>query len=67
MIELVFTACLATMPDHCRERSLLFTDITVAICTVQSQPVLAEWVSEHPQWRISRWACRVRDTARARI
>lgn len=67
MIELIFMACLATMPDHCRERSLLFSDITVGICTMQSQAVLADWSSRHPGWRISRWACRPHDTAQARI
>ncbi|MBU3031839.1 hypothetical protein [Paracoccus marinaquae] len=67
MIELIFTACLAAMPEHCRERTLLYTDITVNICMAQSQPVLAGWASDHPNWRIRTWTCRVQDPTQARI
>lgn len=67
MIELVFTTCLVLMPEHCRERSLLFADITVGICTTQSQPVLARWAMDHQDWQITRWACVVHDPAQTKI
>lgn len=67
MIELIFTVCLTVTPEHCRDRSLLFTDITVETCTTQSQPVLARWISDHPDWRLRTWTCRAHNPQEARI
>lgn len=67
MIELIFTACLAVSPDTCRERSLLFSDVSLGICMTQSQPVLAKWASDHPGWQIEKWACRPHQPGQARI
>lgn len=67
MIELLFTACLAMAPETCRERTLLFSDISLGVCTAQSQPILAKWVSDHPGWRITGWTCRPHQTGQADI
>jgi len=63
MIELLFVACLSTAPDTCRERSLLYTDITPMTCAMGAQPELAKWVATHPNWTISRWKCQQVQTA----
>ena len=57
MIELVFVACLAGSPDECRERSLVFTDVTPLQCLMGAQLKLAKWVETHPNERIRSWRC----------
>lgn len=57
MIELLFVACLADAPDQCRERSLVFVDVTPMQCVVGAQPELARWVETHPNLRIRSWRC----------
>lgn len=58
MIELLFVACLATAPDECRERSLVFTDISPMQCLMGAQPELAKWSATHPNLQIKSWRCR---------
>ncbi|MCV3274046.1 hypothetical protein [Roseobacter sinensis] len=58
MIELLFVACLATAPDECRERSLVFTDISPMQCLMGAQPELAKWSASHPNFDIKSWRCR---------
>lgn len=58
MIELLFVACLATSPDDCSERSLLFTNISPMVCMMGAQPELAKWVASHPKFRIQSWRCK---------
>ena len=59
MIELLFVACLATTPDECRERSLVFTDITPMQCMMGAQPELAKWSASHPDMEITSWRCQL--------
>jgi hypothetical protein len=58
MIELLFVACLASAPEDCRERSLVFSDITPMQCLMGAQPELAKWTASHPQMEIRSWRCR---------
>jgi len=58
MIELLFVACLASSPTDCRQRSMLFTDVTPMQCLMGAQPELAKWASTHPKYRIQSWRCR---------
>ena len=67
MIELVFVACLVTVPDRCEEKALQFLDVTPMACMMGAQPQLAQWVEQHPKWRIARWSCRTVDQREARI
>lgn len=59
MIELVFTACLASSPAVCEERSLTFIDVSPMTCMMGAQPQLAKWVESHPKWKVSGWKCRM--------
>ncbi len=59
MIELLFVACLATSPENCRERSLVFTDVTPMQCLMSAQPELAKWNDSHPNEMIKSWRCRM--------
>ena len=58
MIELLFVACLATAPDNCRDRSLVFQDVTQMQCLMGAQPELAKWVAQHPNQQIKSWRCK---------
>ncbi len=58
MIELLFVACVVTAPEDCRERGLLFTDITPTQCAMGAQPELAKWSNTHPNMQIKSWRCR---------
>jgi hypothetical protein len=59
MIELLFVVCLASAPDDCRERSLVFTDVTPMQCLMGAQPELAKWSNSHPNETIKSWRCRM--------
>ncbi|MEQ8255734.1 MAG: hypothetical protein RLO38_02050 [Roseovarius confluentis] len=59
MIELVFVTCLLLQPAECRERELIFYDVTLMSCTMGAQPVLARWSAENPGWQVNRWTCRM--------
>ena len=68
MIVLAFVACLETVPDSCREFNLVFAeDMSPRVCTMQAQPMLAEWAATHPKWRIGRWRCTRAEDAGHRI
>lgn len=58
MIELIFVVCLAASPTSCEDKAMQFPDINVMTCTLGAQPQLAQWVNEHPGWRVQRWTCR---------
>lgn len=60
MIELFFTACLATKLPICKPVSLTFDgeSVTPMQCMVGSQAKLAEWSAANPKWRVTRWGCR---------
>ncbi len=57
MIELVFLACLAAAPEDCEDRTLQFVDMSMMACVMSAQPLLAQWVNEHPGWVVRRWTC----------
>ncbi|SDX90598.1 hypothetical protein [Citreimonas salinaria] len=62
MVELLFVTCMAGGPatsEHCRERSLVFTEATPTTCMMHAQPHLAEWVVNHAGHRIQSWTCQV--------
>ncbi len=67
MIELAFVACIATEPDTCRNKSLLYMDVPVMACLMQGQAQLASWTEQHPGWEIKSWRCQVHDTRTAEI
>ncbi|WP_417211227.1 hypothetical protein [Antarctobacter sp.] len=61
MIELLFVTCIAAatpQSESCRERSLVFTDVTPMMCLLGAQPQLAKWVQDHPGQRVKSWKCK---------
>jgi hypothetical protein len=58
LIDLILLACTVAAPGACREYHLLIQSAgSPRTCTMQAQPVLAQWVAEHPTLRIARWHC----------
>jgi len=57
MIELVFTACLILSPKQCETRTLSYEDLSMFTCQMGGQAMLAQWVTQNPKWRITRWRC----------
>ena len=60
MIELVFVTCSLLAGNTCREQSMTFSTEAVSLmqCTAFAQPILAQWVAEHPNWTApKRWTC----------
>lgn len=57
-MSLVFTVCLETDPADCKTREMrIFEPITPMACMMGAPAELARWRSEHPNYRIARWAC----------
>jgi hypothetical protein len=58
LVDLVLVACTLVSPGACREYHLMFqTSGSLRSCTMQAQPYLAQWVGEHPNFRVARWHC----------
>lgn len=68
MIELLFVTCLQANMEHCRTRSVLFTDdVGLMTCMIHAQTHLARWAEDHPQESVSHWKCRYLNLAEKRL
>ena len=56
MVQLVLVFCLSASPSDCREERPMM-DLTMTGCMVQGQQIASGWLSEHPNWSLSRWRC----------
>jgi hypothetical protein len=56
MVALLLTVCLQADATVCREERIDFNGSSTA-CVVDSQPIVAEWGHDHPEWRIASWKC----------
>lgn len=63
MIELILTVCLATDSATCKVVRLPYVNegqlVTPYSCAMGAMPEIAKWSEEHPQWKVTRWACGV--------
>jgi hypothetical protein len=58
LVDLIFIACSLASPTSCHEQHLLFqSQGSLKACVMQAQPYLAQWVGEHPGFRIARYHC----------
>jgi hypothetical protein len=58
LVDLILLACSLTNTSECREYHILFeTGGSLQSCMMQAQPYLAQWVGEHPNYRVARWRC----------
>ena len=59
--------CLATSPMECREERPVVDVNSVMACMTQGQIVAAQWLSQHPSFRLSRWRCEANVPRQERI
>ena len=58
LIDLILLACSLANPTACHEYHVLFESAgSLQSCTMRAQPYLAQWVGEHPNYRVARWHC----------
>jgi hypothetical protein len=58
LVDLILLACSLTNTSDCHEYHILFeTGGSLQSCMMQAQPYLAQWVGEHPNYRVARWRC----------
>jgi hypothetical protein len=57
MTALILIVCLSTTPDVCREERPPVDAENPMACMVQGQQIAAQWLEEHPKWRLSAWRC----------
>jgi len=58
LVDLIVLACTLATPATCREYHLTFQSAgSLRSCVMQAQPYLAQWVGEHPNFRVARWRC----------
>ncbi len=56
---ILLSVCLIASPGTCREERMPWSieDVNYFGCFAHSQEVVAQWQTEHPQWRVARWKC----------
>ena len=59
MVTLVLVVCLSLSPTSCHEETPPVDVASPMACLVQGQQIAAEWVEEHPKWRINGWRCKI--------
>jgi hypothetical protein len=60
MIQLVLIYCLVANPASCVEARPAFEQpLTPMSCMMNAQMVAQQYVTTHPEWRLSSWRCEV--------
>jgi hypothetical protein len=58
LVDLILLACSLVNPGACHEQHLLLQSAgSLHSCMMQAQPYLAQWVGDHPGYRVARWRC----------
>jgi hypothetical protein len=60
VVQLALVYCLTANPTACIEKRPLIEDLVgLSACMVAAQPIAAEFVNEHPAYRLVRWRCEI--------
>lgn len=58
MLSIIISACLANDPNVCRDyRISVDESLDTQQCVMYAPPHFAQWIEEHPGWKIRRWRC----------
>jgi hypothetical protein len=57
MITLVLIVCLSGTPGACHEETPPVDLESPMACLIQGQQIGAQWIEEHPKWRLGGWRC----------
>lgn len=61
MVQLVLIYCLSKDPLSCIERRpMLEVSPSPMACLMAAQPLAAEYLAEHPAYKLSSWRCEIR-------
>lgn len=55
--QLILHVCLATDPSVCQAVPVPSEFDGVMECTIAGQQTAAEWLDEHPRWRLDSFSC----------
>ncbi len=58
-VELILVACLIMAPDTCQEERVRVSmePLPGHACMAGAPPLIAQWSTSHPAWRVARWRC----------
>jgi hypothetical protein len=56
MTVLVLVFCLQSSPNSCIEQRPI-EEMAPMACIIQAQSYAANWLADHPKWRLARWRC----------
>lgn len=59
MISVIAVLCSLASPQVCHEQLVTnsnFDDISLQAC-LMGAPQLADWMKDHPQYRLAKWRC----------
>ena len=56
LITIVMTVCLYADGRNCRDERIEYQGSAMG-CVIEAQPIVAEWSTDHPDWRVARWKC----------
>ena len=59
MIELIFSVCLITEPNKCKDihQQIAESNITPQQCVHHGQIEMSKWTETHPDWKVIKWGC----------
>ncbi len=58
MMTIILSACLVSDPAVCKDYRLpLEGEMSTTQCAMSAPPYFAQWMEEHPAWRVMRWKC----------
>jgi hypothetical protein len=56
VIALTLYVCLTSLPNNCRPQHVSF-DGSLMSCSLFGQAVAADWIANHPKYRLQRYTC----------
>jgi hypothetical protein len=60
MVQLVLVYCLLSNGASCVERRPLLEDSpSLMSCMTEAQPIAAQFLTEHPTYRLASWRCEI--------
>ena len=58
LVDLIIVVCALAAPEQCQEHHILVESHgSLASCMWEAQPFLAQWIGEHPVYRIASFRC----------
>jgi len=58
LIDLMLTVCLASNASHCRTEHIYMQHHGSEMqCMLGAQRRIAQWIDQHPDFRVVRWEC----------